>query len=150
MLRPLRVFIFAAPVSAMHICRPWPVPSTVHSPGRGLTNVLLEQSKRGDNKQPGCNPASACCTQCTCPLIVACRPRCTALPACLLPCLTNPPKWRGVECGGQARLSNAESNPTRITHPIRIYPIAPSSPSSVYMSMSVTDSPIHAESDATA
>ena len=64
--------------------------------------------------------------------------------ACLLiaaPCLTNPPEWRGVGCGGQARLSNAESNPTRLTHPIRIYPTAPSNPStsSVYMSMSVTD-----------
>ena len=44
-----------------------------------------------------------------------------------------------MECGGQARLSNAESNPTRLTHPIRIYPTAPSNPSSVYMSMSVTD-----------
>ena len=56
-----------------------------------------------------------------------------------MPCLTNPPEWRGVECGGQARLYNAESNPTRLTHPIRIYPTAPSNPSSVYRSMSVTD-----------
>ena len=59
-------------------------------------------SKRGDNKQPGGNQALACCTQCTCPLMitVACRPRFISLPACLLPCLTNPPEWGGVELGG--------------------------------------------------
>ena len=42
--------------------------------------------------------------------------------------------------GGQARVHNAESNNSSNPPLIRKYPIAPSNPSSVYMSMSVTDS----------
>ena len=63
------------------------------------------------------------------------------LPACLpiaLPDYSFRAEWNQF-IAGQARLCNAESNPTRLTHPIRIYPTAPSNPSSVYMSMSVTD-----------
>ena len=64
----------------------------------------------------------------------------TALPACLLPCLTTPSERSGVSLLRDRRDFVTPSLTTRLTHPDPENPIAPSSPSSVYMSMSVTDS----------
>ena len=86
-----RIYI-AAPVSAMPALTqygpfPWP----------GFDQCTSgTYSKRGDNKYPGCCTASACCTQCTCPLVVCLQAAASCLPACLLPCLTTPSERSGV------------------------------------------------------